>query len=226
MSLPTMRAYGQFVAAGAPIAVNLDMGFVPDYFYAQAESAAAGIIEAQWFNTDNAGLGYCNLYSSTGAITRLAGTGITIWQPAGSGAIPSRWGASTAYSVGQIVRPVSMQSGGVSTNLIGGSPVIQNLPLFQCTTAGTTGAAEPTWPTVYGNTVVDGGVIWTAIDSETWATSGVTAASKMLTGLSGTNSSGVLVTPAPTGLGLTIPAICQSAGIAYDWYAEGRVPSP
>jgi hypothetical protein len=32
---------------------------------------------------------------------------------------------------------------------------------YECTTAGTTGATEPTWPTTAGNTVVDGSVTWT-----------------------------------------------------------------
>lgn len=33
---------------------------------------------------------------------------------------------------------------------------------FECTTAGTTGAAEPTWPTTLVGTVVDGSCVWTA----------------------------------------------------------------
>ncbi len=33
---------------------------------------------------------------------------------------------------------------------------------YQCTTAGTSGAGEPAWPTTDGGTVVDGGVTWTA----------------------------------------------------------------
>jgi hypothetical protein len=32
---------------------------------------------------------------------------------------------------------------------------------YECTTAGTTGATEPTWPIIPGNTVVDGTVTWT-----------------------------------------------------------------
>ena len=35
------------------------------------------------------------------------------------------------------------------------------LPLYRCTTAGTSGVAEPTWPTADPWTVTDGTVIWT-----------------------------------------------------------------
>lgn len=34
---------------------------------------------------------------------------------------------------------------------------------FRCTTAGTTGATEPTWPTTIGATVTDGTVTWTNV---------------------------------------------------------------
>lgn len=59
------------------------------------------------------------------------------------------WLASTAYSLQDYVRDPT-------------SPA--NNFAFRCTTAGTTGASEPAWPTVAGNTVTDGSVVWTAVD--------------------------------------------------------------
>lgn len=58
----------------------------------------------------------------------------------------SKWQASTAYSLGQYVS----QTSGVDNNLV-----------YEVTVAGTSGGSEPTWPTVVGNTVVDGSVTFT-----------------------------------------------------------------
>jgi hypothetical protein len=55
------------------------------------------------------------------------------------------WVASTAYALGALVRPTSAA----------------NKDLFEVTTAGTSGAAEPVWPTGIGSTVTDGTVVFT-----------------------------------------------------------------
>lgn len=55
------------------------------------------------------------------------------------------WVASTAYSIGAVV-----------------VPTVPNGFSYVCTTAGTSGLAEPAWPTTIGGTVNDNGVIWTA----------------------------------------------------------------
>lgn len=64
------------------------------------------------------------------------------------------WSASTAYSLNDIRRPTQPNRNGYC---------------YKVTTAGTTGASEPTWPQEYGQTVTDGSVVWTCLDiEETW----------------------------------------------------------
>ena len=59
------------------------------------------------------------------------------------------WTANKSYNVGDLVRPSS-------------ASVTSDLFYYECTTAGTSGAAEPgNWPTSFGNTVNDGTVVWT-----------------------------------------------------------------
>lgn len=55
------------------------------------------------------------------------------------------WTASTVKAVGDWVRPLSSSS----------------LYRYECTTAGTTGATIPTFPTALGATVTDGTCVWT-----------------------------------------------------------------
>lgn len=58
----------------------------------------------------------------------------------------TNWAASTAYNVGDIVKPVS-----------------GNGFVYRAVVAGTSAASEPTWPTTPGVTVVDNGVTWANI---------------------------------------------------------------
>ena len=62
----------------------------------------------------------------------------------------SAWAASTAFSVGDIRRATTEQASGL---------------FFRCTTAGTSGSSEPSWPTDIGSTVTDNTCVWTGIAS-------------------------------------------------------------
>lgn len=70
----------------------------------------------------------------------VAGGGIVVgWSPA----IRAN---STAYALGNLVTPAATLNGFV----------------YECTVAGTSGGSAPSWPTVEGASVTDGGVTWTA----------------------------------------------------------------
>tara|TARA_R100000030_G_scaffold87334_1_gene70976 strand:+ start:560 stop:1453 length:894 start_codon:yes stop_codon:yes gene_type:complete len=60
------------------------------------------------------------------------------------------WAASTAFSIGDIRRATTDQASGL---------------FFRCTTAGTSGSSEPSWPTDISSTVTDNTCVWTAIAS-------------------------------------------------------------
>lgn len=64
----------------------------------------------------------------------------------------STWAASTAYTVGTLIKPTA--------------PAAGREWVFRCTTAGTSGSTEPNWSGVAGQdgaTVGDGGVTWTNV---------------------------------------------------------------
>jgi len=58
------------------------------------------------------------------------------------------WAATTAHSLSEYIRPTGANANG---------------HFYIVTSAGTTGASEPTWPTSDGGTVVDGTVTWTEV---------------------------------------------------------------
>lgn len=94
-------------------------------------------------------------YWSTVSSDEVSGTGYTAGGKAVTGqtltlTTATDWStgraASTAYTVGVIVRPATA-----------------NGHLYRCAVAGTSGASTPTWPTVLGETVADGTVTWTTM---------------------------------------------------------------
>ncbi len=66
---------------------------------------------------------------------------------------PPFWAPTTAYTV----RPV--RDAGLGSVV---KPLVFNDRHFKCTTAGTSGATEPSWNLTIGGTTSDGGAVWTA----------------------------------------------------------------
>jgi lambda family phage minor tail protein L len=61
---------------------------------------------------------------------------------------PTPWQSSTAHNVGDVVQAFTDPGTGF---------------FFRCVVAGTTGSAEPFWPSFIGNELVDGTVTWKAV---------------------------------------------------------------
>ncbi len=80
----------------------------------------------------------CHIYSTNASSTFAVNGGY------------APWAANTAYtSINNNIVPLTLTS---ARGLF-----------FEATTAGTSGASEPTWPTTIGGTVTDGTVTWTAV---------------------------------------------------------------
>lgn len=82
---------------------------------------------------------------------------------------PIVWPALTAVTV-----RLSFEAG--SGTVV--KPTVFNDRHFKCTTAGTTGATEPSWNTTLGGTTADGSAVWTAIQALTIPTSIATVVSQ------------------------------------------------
>ncbi len=103
---------------------------------------------------------------------------------------PPAWQASTAYNVGQII-----------------SPSTANGHFYECTTAGTSGKAPPTWPTD-GSSFTDGTVTWQDMGTQS------TIATEALT----FDSNGNLTSPTGDISGITASGLADgAANLTFKW---------
>jgi len=110
----------------------------PVYFKC-AVAGTSGNVEPQWLNAAVAG----QSITDGGATWTCQGVPTAVYLETALAA----WVASHSYAVGAVIQPTSGNAGGF---------------IYICTTAGTSGAAAPTWPQAVGNTVADGtGTVWT-----------------------------------------------------------------
>lgn len=162
---------GSFIADGS--AVNVNCGFIPDKVYAWV-ALGGTILEMVWYKhladnvtasgqygiTDTGGTKSLNASAAAGFASYDGGVVPKVLLPAPNGDgemgtdLPNAW--TTARSTAATAR---------STTALGTviKPTTNNVTgyIYECTTAGTGGATEPTWPTTEGDTVVDGSVTWT-----------------------------------------------------------------
>lgn len=152
---PTLIKIGSFTATASTATIkNINCGFIPDYVKLINLSATAADVQVvEWFReamgdakfvkhtivADNGSTGNkSSEYVASGGITVLD----TVVKE------PAAWVASTAYVVGDIVRPT-----------------VNNGYFYKCTTAGTSGSSEPTWGTTVGGTTSDTAV-WTCYNQD------------------------------------------------------------
>ena len=99
--------------------------------------------------------------------------------------MPTAYVALFRASAGQSPRSTAVTVGQTTI------PAAPNGHMYRCTTAGTTGSGEPTWPTTSGGTVTDGGAVWTEMTPDFQANnSNVTGVEANYTGYARTQTTG------------------------------------
>ena len=165
------KVSGHIICDGS--AVNVDCGFVPDKVMLIDDLNATNPIIHYFIkeltNTNN-GYGQYGITDTAGTKTKCASAAagfstydtvsvkVLVSSPTGSGELmadfPNTWTqarstAATARSstaLGTLIKPTSGNETGY---------------IYECTTEGTGGSSEPTWPTKTGDTVTDGSTVWT-----------------------------------------------------------------
>ena len=126
-------------------------------------------------------------------------TGANAWSynlsiPTSDLSSPANWSAAQAYAVGNLVDP-------------------GNGHYYQCTTAGTSAAAPPTWPTD-GSTVTDGTATWQDMGTSLPADTSTAITGGALT----FDTSGKLTSPSSDITGITSPALGDGAlALNFTW---------
>ena len=163
MSVKEKIKVGHFTADGSLI--NLPIGFIPDYFQLHDVGEGTNPDMVQWFREQESSEATGSqegmlTTGSSGVVTLLADDGgitafnagsesptVTTWTKAVGDAATAR----TATAAGTYVKPSVAN-------------VADRGSIFECVTAGTSDAAEPTWPDADGEQVTDGTTVWEKVN--------------------------------------------------------------
>lgn len=143
-SLPDYRK-GQGEAASDSVITSMGLGMVCHEIADLDVLSALVLGERATVEADPAAAEIVRGYPGAELVLDNIPTGITSVE-ATDGSAASAWAATTAYAEGDAVIP------GVANDL-----------WYSCTTAGTSDAAEPTWPLASGETVTDGDAEFTCM---------------------------------------------------------------
>jgi hypothetical protein len=136
-------AIGFGSSATAPTVNDTDLNALPKYYNAVGAHTFPSSGSVQF----NYALAATTDYGALGMIVQEVGlfaNGAAAAMPAAIGTANSAWAAATAFAAGNLI-------------------VDANGNIQRCTTAGTSGAAAPTWATALGATTSDGSAVWTLV---------------------------------------------------------------
>lgn len=140
---------GDLISGG--VAINVPCGFVPDMVILFNKTASTGDIFMHMKlpgMPDGDSAAFVGVADS-GSTGNVSVKFETTNGPADYNAVKIQgrnWAASTAYVVGDVVRPAT-----------------KNGYAYECTVAGTSHTSAPTWPTTLDETVADNSVTWKCV---------------------------------------------------------------
>jgi len=150
--------------------VNIPLGFVPNHIRIVQFDSNTNIMVYEWFKAQESneasgsqeGISYAE-----GVTANLADAGgITAYNTGTEGPTVTSWttSVSTAATAKTATAPGTYVKPAVSTSL----NAADRSAIFECVTAGTGSATEPTWATVeIGGQILDGSTVWERVNTPT-----------------------------------------------------------
>lgn len=170
------RNSGHFIADGN--AINVNVGFVPDYIRAIAKLEETNQVTYEWFkelaNTANANGQFGIVRAANGGAVVLAADADNGFQTYDESAdkvlVPAANGDGDAETtVTDWTEAVATAATARSTTALGTviRPTTHNGFVYECITAGTSSGTEPTFNTTIGGSTTDGTVVFITREEKT-----------------------------------------------------------